>query len=179
MSRNAIRDGHPSTALFLFEIVLSVDPENSAAEAWSGAALLASNDPLAALDRLRRAVARAPELAEAQLTLARCAEQLGLATEANDALKHAVKAAPWNTNILCGVAEVYAHRGDFSDAIPLCRKAVELAPSDAQAHVLLGYLLNSSGERTEGIAEWKRALQLDPHLPGLHERLKQVEAEGP
>lgn len=178
LGRNAIRDGHPSTALFLFEVVLAVDPENSAAEAWSGAALLASNDPLAALDRLRRAVARAPDLADAQLTLARCAEQLGLTTEASDALKRAVNAAPRNTNILCGVAEVYAHRGDFSDALPLCRKAVDLAPSDGQARVLLGYLLIGAGQRADGIAEWRRALQLDPHLPGLRERLQQVEAEG-
>jgi Flp pilus assembly protein TadD len=51
---------------------------------------------------------------------------------------------------------------------------LEAAPDDAGAHAALGSLLIRTGDRAGGLAEWRRAFELDPKLPGLRERLEQA-----
>jgi Flp pilus assembly protein TadD len=48
---------------------------------------------------------------------------------------------------------------------------VELAPSDSSAPAALGYLLIRAGDRAAGLAEWRRALELNPNFPGLREQM--------
>ena len=52
-------------------------------------------------------------------------------------------------------------------------------PDDAEAHAALGYLLIRTGDRAAGLAEWRRALQLDPNLPGLREQMINLGTGGP
>ena len=173
LGRNAFEQGNPTTALFLFELVLAADPADSAAHAGAGFVLLARHDAAAAIVHLRTAVARTPALADAQLALAACADQLGLTAEASTALTHAAAAAPDSPVILSRVADFYARRRDFAAAMQLYRRVIALVPTDSNAHVALGFLLLQAGDRTGGLAEWRRALELNPNLPGLRERLEQ------
>lgn len=48
------------------------------------------------------------------------------------------------------------------------RKAVKLAPANAQAHAELGIALQSAGDLKAAVASQRRALELDPRLVRLH-----------
>ncbi len=166
-------------ALFLFETVLAVAPNDAEAHTGAGLALLARRDATGAIVHLRTAVKLAPDFADAQLALATCAEQLGLTSEATAALDQAVTAAPANPGILARAADLHARRREFPDAIRLYRRVIALAPSDAVAHGALGYLLIYTGDRAGGLAEWRRALELNPNLPGLREQLARATSQNP
>ncbi len=172
----ALQHGDAASALFLYNLVLSVDPDNPEANAGAGFALLARGDAAGAVVHLRTAVEHAPGLADAQLALAYCAEQLARPAEVSAALTHAEEAAPNNPVILARVADFHARLNDFTAAIRLYRRVVALAPSDINAHVALGFLLVHEGDRVGGIAQWRRALELDPKLIELRNRLIQEES---
>jgi tetratricopeptide (TPR) repeat protein len=55
-----------------------------------------------------------------------------------------------------------------ADSLVVLRRAVEVFPSDATAHFLLGSLYLSGGRTEEALAEWERARALDPKIPVLH-----------
>jgi protein O-GlcNAc transferase len=175
IGRTALEQGNTTVALFLYELVLAAAPDDAEAHVGAGLVLLARNDAAGAIVHLRAAVERAPALAEAQLALAACAEQLGRTAEASAALARAEASAPDSPAIQSGAAELYARRRDFPTAIRLYRRVVELDPADSRAHAALGYLLIHAGDRAGGIAEWRRALELNPNIPGLRDRLRQEE----
>jgi Flp pilus assembly protein TadD len=175
IGRTALEQGDTTVALFLYELVLAAAPDDAEAHAGAGLVLLARNDAAGAIVHLRTAVERAPALADAQLALAACAEQLGRTAEASAALARAEAAAPDSPVILSRVAELHARRRDFPTAIRLYRRVVELDPADSRAHAALGYLLIHAGDHAGGIAEWRRALELNPNIPGLRDRLQQEE----
>ncbi len=173
----ALADHDTNSALFLFRLVLAVMPDDAEAHAGMGAILLAQNDPKGALEHLRAATMRDPALTDAQLALARCAEQLGRTDEATAALGRALASGPDNPAVQFRAAEIYARLGDLVTAIRVCRRAVELAPTDSAPHAALGYLLIRTGDRTAGLAEWRRALEIDPNYPGLRDQLQKATRE--
>jgi len=67
----------------------------------------------------------------------------------------------------CSLGKVLAwYEWDFSGAEQQLRRAVSLAPNDAEAHWAFGSLLPTVGLLGEGIAEVRRALELNPLDPG-------------
>jgi protein O-mannosyl-transferase len=170
----ALGRGDTTSALFLFNLVLAAAPDDTEAQVGAGLALLDRNDPADAIAHLRAAAGKAPGFADAQVALADCADRLGLSGEASTALARAEAAAPENAAILSHLADLSARRHDFTAAIRLYRRVAELAPADSDAHVALGFLLMHEGDRAGGIAEWRRALEIDPNIPGLRERLTQA-----
>lgn len=175
IARGAIQKGDGDGALFLFRVVLAVQPENSEANGWLGALLLAQGDAAGAIGPLRLAAAGAPHSTEVQLALARCAARLGREAEAAAALAKAEADAGDHAEVLAGVAAEQAQLRNYSAAARIFRRVVALEPENANAHASLGYFLLVTGDRAGGLAEWRRALQLDPNLPGLRERLDQAE----
>ncbi len=175
IGRNALEQGDAAKALFLFQLVLAAAPDNTEAHVGAGLALLARHDAAGAIVPLQAAVARAPASAEAELALADCAEQLGRTAEALTALSRAEAAAPDNPAVLSRAADFHARLREFAAATRLYRRVVKLAPADSGAHIALGFLLIQAGDRAGGIAQWRRALELNPNIPGLRDRLLQEE----
>jgi len=56
-------------------------------------------------------------------------------------------------------------RKDFDHAVEYGEKAVELGPSDASAHFLLGMALRYAGQYEEAISKFETAIRLDPITP--------------
>jgi hypothetical protein len=50
-----------------------------------------------------------------------------------------------------------------------------VAPNNAEAQLGMGVLLIQKGDRVGGIAKLRRALELDPKIPGLGEKIRQLE----
>jgi DNA-binding SARP family transcriptional activator len=88
----------------------------------------------------------------------------------NEALQQAQAAAhraleldPTLAEPTYALAQVSAYmQWDWSEADRLFRRALELAPNDAIAHLCYGDFLTASGRLPEGIAEIERAKALDP-----------------
>ncbi|MGH8111480.1 MAG: tetratricopeptide repeat protein [Rhodanobacteraceae bacterium] len=55
---------------------------------------------------------------------------------------------------------------DWYGAKAACERALQLAPGDAQAKLLLGAVLGTLGQNKAGIASFRAALRLDPRDAG-------------
>jgi len=63
------------------------------------------------------------------------------------------------------LGNVYMVRGDKDQAISMCEKAVDLAPSDSLVLAMLADVLVDSGRLKEGIQKMKKAIRLSPFPP--------------
>jgi len=58
-----------------------------------------------------------------------------------------------------------------AESVVVLRRALEVNPKDATAHLLLGSLFLAGGQTDEALAEWERARLFDPRLPVLHRNI--------
>lgn len=70
---------------------------------------------------------------------------------------------------LGGIALV--QMGQYSDALPSMQKAVELAPSEADAHNILGVVLFNLGRLEDAEFSYRRAIQVMPNYAEAHNNL--------
>ncbi|MDP2999944.1 MAG: tetratricopeptide repeat protein [Bryobacterales bacterium] len=61
-----------------------------------------------------------------------------------------------------------ARKGQYEVAVTEWKKALELGPDDASAHMNLGVALAGSGKLDEAIAQYRKALDLSPGNPESH-----------
>src|ERR1700735_2733510 len=102
-------------------------------------------------------------------------ELVGLYTEGGDLEKAAAtlaqlrKADPSNTEVL------YAAYRTYSDLAGESMLALSLAaPDSAQMHQLLAHEDARQGNTTAAIAQYRKAIAIDPHLPGVHFELAEL-----
>ncbi|MDH4188584.1 MAG: winged helix-turn-helix domain-containing protein [Betaproteobacteria bacterium] len=123
-----------------------------------------------AADLLRQAIARDSELAFAHAYLAlllAIGHLIGLVTddasreEAVVAAETALALDGQDPDILGYVGCAFADMGEFQRGIGMMRRAVELDPSNAQAHAALGSALLHIGE-LEGIEEMRYGIRISP-----------------
>ncbi len=91
--------------------------------------------------------------------------QQGQAQEGEAHLRQAIFFAPDDPEPLERLAAHLLRNRRLGEAQEVCRKLVTLLPNDAGHRVNLGTLLVQSGQGDAGIAELKRALELDPKKP--------------
>ncbi len=65
---------------------------------------------------------------------------------------------------LLAQAQAALDRNDFAAAIPLLQKIADAKPSDALPHFELGFAYSGLKKNPEAIAEYRRAISLDPNL---------------
>ena len=123
-----------------------------------------------AADLLRQAIARDPQLAFAHAYLAlilAIGHLIGLVTdvasreEAVRAAETALDLDGQDPDVLGYVGCAFADMGEFHRGIGMMRRAVELDPSNAQAHAALGSALLHIGE-IEGIEEMRYGIRISP-----------------
>ncbi|MBI2435897.1 MAG: tetratricopeptide repeat protein [Candidatus Hydrogenedentes bacterium] len=66
-----------------------------------------------------------------------------------------------HAHALCNLARVLAWAGKHEDALPLARRAVEMAPQDAENHFILGVVLENLGHREEAELEYEEVKRLE------------------
>jgi TolB-like protein len=123
-----------------------------------------------AADLLRQAITRDPELAFAHaylaLTLA-LGHLIGLVTdestlaEASAAAEKAIALDAQDSDVLGYAGCAFADMGEYPRGIGLMRRAVELDPSNAQAHAALGAALLRTGD-LQGIEEMRYGMRISP-----------------
>jgi TolB-like protein/class 3 adenylate cyclase len=85
---------------------------------------------------------------------------------------------PTNVGAMFGISSVDANVAiafftddratPFAAAEAVAAKALSLAPEDALSHLSMGIILSFTNRAVQGIAEFERALALNPNLPGAH-----------
>ena len=121
-------------------------------------------------DLLRQAIAHDPELAFAHAYLAlvlAIGHLIGLVNdktwreEATTAAETAIDLDSQDSDVLGYVGCAFADMGDYQRGIGMMRRAVELDPSNAQAHAALGAALLQLGDE-KGIEEMRHGIRISP-----------------
>ncbi|MFB3920548.1 MAG: tetratricopeptide repeat protein [Terriglobia bacterium] len=69
------------------------------------------------------------------------------------------------------IAQNFMFRAEYSEALPLAREAVKLAPNSGNARSVLGRALLGTGEIDAAIRELETGVRLEPENPELHSLL--------
>ena len=88
--------------------------------------------------------------------------QVGLTDAARQEFVQATELAPGEPAVWANLGLSYLRLGDFDSATPALARAAALAPSSSDIAFLTGRLDTSRGRRDEGIAQLRRAVELDP-----------------
>ena len=75
------------------------------------------------------------------------------------------------------IAADLSEKRQFTDALPVWRKAVELNPDDARVHTNLGTALEETGKPEEALAEYRRSLELNEQSSQAHNNLGSILAQ--
>jgi adenylate cyclase len=68
------------------------------------------------------------------------------------------------------LSNLYVMQQQYDKAIMTARKAIELSPGGARAHVSMGYALLFSSKFKDAIPYFEQAIRLNPYPPGLYFR---------
>lgn len=77
--------------------------------------------------------------------------------------RRAVLLDPLNAGAAAGLSRVMLVQGQTAAALKFAQRAVSIEPRDAELHVLLGDVLEKSGDVNAAKSEWKTAYEIDPH----------------
>ena len=129
--------------------------------------------PELALDHYGIAAARFPDNAQVRLAAAKTLRQMDANSEASEVLLAYWRSHPKDTppSLLSELGIVDDDLGKFPDAAYAYRAALVLKPKDAAIHNNLGYNQLLQGRNREAAEEFRRALDLDPHLSVARDNL--------
>jgi adenylate cyclase len=125
-----------------------------------------------AREAIERALASDPDYAPAHARLAWIAifHERDMAAAARH-LEHALALDPGNTDVLAIAAMLARRLGRFEQAIGIGRYLLLHDPVSPSGWDDLGYALLYAGHRDEGMAAFRKVLQLSPNFAGQHENL--------
>ena len=117
----------------------------------------------------RRALALAPELAQAHMALAHVLEfgKFDFA-RANDEYERAVALAPGNAQVLRDSGDFAAFMGHFAASIAALRRAVVLDPLDLADHTSLGHALYLARRYRQAATAYAEAISVDPGFKPIY-----------
>jgi TolB-like protein/DNA-binding winged helix-turn-helix (wHTH) protein/thioredoxin-like negative regulator of GroEL len=165
-----------------FEMAVKIDPAYG--RAWAGLAgiyMVARYEDVDLPDEMQnwreaveRAVALAPDLAEAHIRAAQYQSHVGNKSLAYEHFDRAVALDPENPLVLGTRLSKAMHQGRMEDALEMQRRVVLADPLSATNRGNLGYLLMMMGRLPEAQAELERALELSPDGTSVREAVADV-----
>jgi len=156
--KEAFQAGDFARAANDLQVAQSLDPGNPE---------LAS---LASEAKRRAAAKKASEHYDKALT----AETMGTLGLALSEYRAALDADPRHVRAAAAGARVAVAQGDHVVARELAQAAVRAAPAMAMAHEALGMVLEAQGDKKEARRALEKALELDPRLDTVKERLRKL-----
>ena len=104
----------------------------------------------------------------------RCAMTLGRAGEAGEFLERLNQQFPGDPEVL------YVSTHTYSDlSLQASQQLMRIAPESYQVHELNAEALETQGKWDDAIAEYRKILEKDPRLPGIHYRIGRVILSAP
>ncbi len=162
--------GDTPQAVHLIGSAAELKPSNAAVHAHLGTALSVAGHYTEALACYERALARAPDLAEAQRGRGMALMQLGRPEPAlaRACFERAIALNPRNAEAHHNLGILEAAAGRHHEALASFERALAFAPDQATAHHNRGLALASLGRPAEALASFDRALGLAPSAAPTH-----------
>lgn len=156
-----------------FEQAVALDPAGAEPLAYLGHVLDLAGRTDAAHQALAQALALDPESALAYYFLGLHERQVGNLARAQEALWQALLRDPENAALRAAMAETFEAQGDYPSAEDWYRGAVEVAPDDAEFHLVLAHFYVDHLYHVEqgGIPAAEAALALAPGDARAHDLL--------
>ena len=131
-----------------------------------GAALLARDQPAAALETLERTLAAAPEFAEARVDLARAYRSAGNAAQAREEVRRVLERQPQHHRAWLAYGDALVDLGQLTDAATAFERARLTDPHRGRIEEATAAL--TAGERRKSEAIFREILRADPsHVAAL------------
>ncbi|HEU5347687.1 MAG TPA: tetratricopeptide repeat protein [Ktedonobacterales bacterium] len=132
---------------------------------------LANGDVVEAERLTRKQLERRPEDASARLLLGQILLQMRRNTEALAEIRRVVREQPKNVEALLSLSAALTQQGGLrvpAEAEQTARRAIQLAPRNANAHVQLAEVMAAKRDYKVARAEIEEACRLDPRSPNAH-----------
>lgn len=162
--------GRPAEARARLGAILAADPGNAFALRLLARCHHAAGEMDRAIETARAAVAADPASEHGHRILANAYNSAGDRRAATAEAHEALRLAPdeWRCHWL--LAECLRH-SDPPAALPPARRARELAPNEADVHVLYGVVVKQLGRSEEARAAYLHALSINPNLATAHNNI--------
>jgi tetratricopeptide (TPR) repeat protein len=166
--------GNIEAAAAAMEDALAVDPDSELAQYYAGAIYDKLHDREKAIEHLKRAIEIGPGKAEYYNHLGYLyAENNIHLDKAFELLSKALELDPDNGYMLDSIAWVYYQRGEYDKALEYIRRALpNVRTDDAVIREHLGDVLFALGRKEEALAEWRKAIRLDPSVERVREKIE-------
>jgi tetratricopeptide (TPR) repeat protein len=162
----ALRAGQAATAELWLRALAAERPGEINCLWLLGAALLAQGKLAAGIEMLERAVAAAPDFAEARVDLARALSRHGNAARARDEVRWVLKRSPHHHRAWLAYGDVLVDLGQYADAATAFERARLTDPHRQQIEEATTALL--AGDRKRSEAVFREILQADAsHVAAL------------
>lgn len=153
--------GDPARARELLESVVENDPFYSMAQGLLSSVHLARNEKDEALAAARRAVASNPGSPSALLSLSLVQQAFFDLSGATRSVERALELDPTFLQAQIQYARLLFGAGNTGKAETVIRDALALAPEEAAAHSVLGFIVLARGRTEEARAHFERSVALD------------------
>lgn len=172
--RNALgwtlfQDGRTAEAVTEYKRALAANPDHAKAHNNLALALVELGEPQAASDHFKASLAIEPK-AEIYSDLGFVMAQLGKPQEALADYEKALELDPNCASAHFNLAVTFVRAGDLAQAEAHYRQALP-GRATAETHNGLGYVLARRGRADEAIAEFRTAIDIDPHFAPAYNNL--------
>jgi tetratricopeptide (TPR) repeat protein len=157
-------------AVFLAAALLQSPAQRASALVDAGVELSNRGRFNEAAEKFVQALALDPNLAEAHYLLGLVRQQDGRAQQALDSFRAALKINPRYGAAQARVCELDTHfararETGYDAALAVCRRAIQLLPTDPEPHFHAGWLESTLGNHAAAIREYQTVLKMDPKFP--------------
>lgn len=163
------KQGQFHDAEAMLERGLKIDPSMSSASALLGLTLFQMGEYQKARPRLEAAVRAHPNDDNAEFMLVNTLTKLGDFEEAASHLQQLAKRQPQNERVWYLLGRVYMQLSEQA-----LGKINRINPESVWSHEISAELMESMKNYDGAIVEYKKALEIAPHQPGLHYKLGDV-----
>jgi serine/threonine-protein kinase len=143
-----------------YRVALSLRPENAVAYEGLARCLARAGQVEDALAAYRRAVVLAPKRPSLHTSLVAALAEAGYWNEAEEANTDALASDSGNFQAPYRLAEMLSVHGKLEEAERLCRKAIEIAPTNSLGHSFLGAVCLQRGRHEETATAFRKWREL-------------------
>src|SRR5262249_43086165 len=159
-----VRNGRFPEALRLARELEQSEPKSAAPPLLRGLALMAQNNPQAAVDAFNAALKLQPDLLDARRSLGQAYQRLGQIDRAEENYRRALTINDKDVASLNNLAWLLAEqRKKLDEALPLAVKADQLAPATPEVLDTLGWIQYRRGSYEEAEKSLARAADKAPN----------------
>jgi tetratricopeptide (TPR) repeat protein len=119
-----------------------------------------------------------PPAVAIQAHLATSLIHLGKLSEAEEATRRALTAAPEDPEVLRTWSAIESDRGKQTEALTALKRSLQLDPENANSLYNLGLIYQRTGRGSEAAAAFRQAISVDPHHAEALSALGVISAEG-